>query len=51
MFEAAVLIAAAAAGGEIAIPAIIKSLGGAALELANAVCDPPSAIDFLLLSQ
>lgn len=50
VFTSAALIAAAALGGPIDVVGIIKSLGGTAIELANAVCDKPSIEEFLLMS-
>lgn len=46
---AAVAIGVAVIGGPIAIPFILKELGGSALELANAVCDSPQFLEFTAL--
>jgi len=48
---AAVEIAVAATTGEADIPGIISNLGGAATELANAVCDHPPRMEFTEFTQ
>ncbi|CDW85993.1 UNKNOWN [Stylonychia lemnae] len=47
IFEAAVLIAVGATTGEADIPGILQNLGGAATELANAVCDHSPRLEFI----
>ena len=49
MIALSVAVAGAVLGMQIDIIGIIKSLGGTALELANAICDKPTTIEFFTM--